>query len=124
VRQAVIAGTSILAWAAAEALRGGDRLGIGATERPDFAARTVADGLAARPDLIFEAVLFAGAVLAAPLALSRGLWGVAGWGSAFLTAALLVPPLTGLGSVSALFLAPGICAATVVLGAALLRDRE
>jgi hypothetical protein len=124
-RRALLAGAGIFAWAAVGALRDPrDGLGLGATERPDEAARVVGEALAARPELVFEACLFAAAVLVIPAALDRGLWGIAGWGSAFLAAALLAPPLTGLGDVSALVLAPGICAATVSFGAALLRDRE
>jgi eukaryotic-like serine/threonine-protein kinase len=124
-RRALLAGTGILAWAVAGLLRDSrERLGFGATERPDEAARVVAEGLAARPELVFEAVLFAAAVLAIPLALGRGLWGVAGWGSAFLAVALLAPPLTGLGDVSALLLAPAVCGVTLLLGARVLRPGE
>ena len=47
---------------------------------------------------------------------SRGLWGLAFWGSGLLVCALLVPPLGDLGPVSALHLAPGLVCVTLWLG--------
>jgi hypothetical protein len=47
--------------------------------------------LSANPELWITAVVLTGATLAAPLARSRGLWGVAVWGGGFLAAALIAP---------------------------------
>jgi hypothetical protein len=70
--------------------------------------------------LLLLAAACAAATLALPLARSRGLWGIAAWGSGFLAAALLAPALAGAGP-NALLLAPGIWAATLWLGADALR---
>jgi hypothetical protein len=49
------------------------------------------DFLGAHPTFWIEAAVLTAAAVAAPYARSRGLWGVCGWGAAFLAAALLAP---------------------------------
>jgi hypothetical protein len=92
-------------------------LGLGATASPVDATETVAAFLSAHSALVLEALVFAVAAATSGLARTRGLWGVALWGSAFLAAALLAPG----GAVSAFPLALGIWGAAVLLAAPLLR---
>jgi hypothetical protein len=94
-------------------------LGLAESERPGEAFGALAGTLAAHPGPAVETVVFAAAALAAPLALGRGLWGVAVWASAFLAAAVFAPPAT----VDVLPLALGVWAAAAVLAAPLLRRR-
>ncbi|MDQ3866085.1 MAG: hypothetical protein M3304_04560, partial [Actinomycetota bacterium] len=95
-------------------------LGLDGLESPTATARVLADALAASPGIAVEAVVFALAAIALPLARRNELWGVAIWGSAFLAAALLLPALAG-ETANALALAPAISAATLALGATVVR---
>ncbi|HSJ94449.1 MAG TPA: hypothetical protein VK896_10490, partial [Gaiellaceae bacterium] len=128
VHQAALAATGVLAAGAFGVLAGGpvpvadrfpDSLGLAATARPDTAAGAVLGGLGDHPGLLVLALVVAAATLAAPYALEHGAWGVAGWGSGFLTAAMLGPTLAG-GEPSAVLLVPGIWAAALWLGRDLL----
>ena len=51
--------------------------------------------LAAHPGLLVESAVVAAGAAAAPYVLRWGLWGIAGWASVFLTAAVLGPVLAG-----------------------------
>ncbi|MDQ3859561.1 MAG: serine/threonine protein kinase [Actinomycetota bacterium] len=95
-------------------------LGLEGLESPTATARVLADALAASPGIAVESVVFALAAIALPLARRLELWGVAIWGSAFLAAALLLPVPAG-ATANELALAPGISAATIALGAAVVR---
>ena len=86
------------------------------------AAETVVEFLAAHPVLPVEAVVFGIAAAAAPYAQQNGAWGLAGWGSAFLAAALLVPATWGL-EVAVLPLVVGIWAAVAMVAADGFRTR-
>jgi hypothetical protein len=66
-------------------------LGLEGASRPGTALAALTDFLAARPTLWIEAAVLVAAGVAAPYARRRGLWGIAGWGSVFLAAALLAP---------------------------------
>jgi hypothetical protein len=126
VRAAVVASGTVVAAAALAAAAGlalplsrqaAPSLGVAETERPDTALAAVLDALAANPVLVFEALALGLAAALVPIARRRGLWGVSIWGSSVLAATLLVPPLSGLGDVSALQLAPGLVLGTAWLGA-------
>jgi Protein kinase domain len=126
-RRAALAGMAVLAAAGFAALVGvplpltggtaQEELGLGATASPVDATETVAAFLSAHSALVLEALVFAAAAATTGLARTRGLWGLALWGSAFLAAALLAPG----GAVSAFPLALGIWGAAVLLAAPLLR---
>jgi hypothetical protein len=126
-RRAALAGMAVFAAAGFAALVGvplpltggiaQEGLGLGATASPVDATETVAAFLSAHSALVLEALVFAAAAATTGLARTRGLWGVALWGSAFLAAALLAPG----GAVSAFPLALGIWGAGVLLAAPLLR---
>jgi Protein kinase domain len=124
VHRAALAAAGVVAAGAFAALAGAPAplanafpvtLDLDATSRPDLAARAVAGALAGHPGLLVLALVVAGATLAVPYALERGAWGIAGWGSGFLAAAVLLPALAG-GDVSATLLVPGIWAAALWLG--------
>ncbi|MDQ3670402.1 MAG: hypothetical protein M3377_09010, partial [Actinomycetota bacterium] len=125
-RRAALAGVAVLAGAGLSGAAGlslplarhaAPALGLAETERPAAASAAVVDALGSEPVLLFTALLIAVAAVLVPLALERGPWGVSVWGSALLATALLVPPIAGLGTVSALQLAPGAILATAWLGA-------
>ena len=84
------------------------------TARPDAALDRLVDALAAWPALALLALVLAAATLALPAARSRGLWAIAGWGSALVAAAVLLPALAG-PAVDAAWLVPGAWAATLLL---------
>jgi len=128
VHQAALAATGVLAAGAFGALAGAPvpvaaafpaSLDLGATARPDRAAGAVLAALAGHPGLLVLALVAAAATLVAPYAVERGAWGVAGWGAAFLAAALLGPTVAG-GEPSAALLVPGIWVAALFLGRDLL----
>jgi Protein kinase domain len=130
VRRAAIGAGAVLAAAATAAATGrAFPLGgvSGASLDPDVLGGTGATLgqlralLAEHPAVAAEACLFAAAAVAIPLARRHGLWGLAGWGGAFLATALLLPPLAELGAVSAAGLALGVWAATVALAVETLR---
>jgi hypothetical protein len=126
-RRAALAGMAVLTAAGFAALIGvplpltggtaEEELGLGATSSPVDATETVAAFLSAHSALVLEALVFAAAAATTGLARTRGLWGIALWGSAFLAAAVLAPG----GAVSAFPLALGIWGAAVLLAAPLLR---
>ena len=130
LRRALLAAAAVPAAAAVAAARDSSlplsgeapaRLALGGGEGPGRAARALLDGLAAHPVLALEAVVFAVAALAAPLASRCGAWGAAIWGSSFLAAAVLLPPAAGVGPVTPREVVLGAWAAALSLGAAALR---
>ena len=131
-RAAVTTAVAVIAAGAFAALAGGPSLlgngldgplDLGETTRPNEAARVVAGALAGHPGLLVLAAVCAAATLGLEPARRYGLWGVAGWGSAFLAAAILLPDAAG-GDARALLVAPGIWAATLWLGAEAFRNRR
>ncbi len=66
-------------------------------------------------------VIVAAAAASAGFARSRGLWGVAAWGSCFLGALLLVPLAAGGAPVAAFWAAPAVWLAAGALAYPLLR---
>jgi hypothetical protein len=94
------------------------------TERPHVALARLADALAAWPGLGLLALVLAAATLAVPLARTRGLWGLAGWGSGLVALAVLLPAGPGGTPVAVAGLVPGIWAAAIWLAAEPLRTRR
>ncbi|MDQ4018686.1 MAG: hypothetical protein M3188_02485, partial [Actinomycetota bacterium] len=90
------------------------------TERPDAAAHAVASALAAHPSVPLLAAAVGLAAATAPAARSRGLWGIAVWGSLFLAAALFGPALAG-DAASAFLVVPGVWAGAAWLAVPLIR---
>jgi hypothetical protein len=99
-------------------------LPVNETSRPDVALNRLLDALAAWPGLVIVALALAAATLALPAARSRGLWGIAAWGSSLVAAAVLLPAGLGDDPVSAAGLVPGIWAVTLLLAAEGLRTRR
>jgi Protein kinase domain len=64
-------------------------LGLAASEDPFDVASVLWGALTSRPALVVEALVLAAAAALLPFARSRGLWGIAGLGSALLAATLL-----------------------------------
>ncbi|MBD0317464.1 MAG: serine/threonine protein kinase [Thermoleophilia bacterium] len=95
-------------------------LGLEATRRPDATVGAMVEAVRVQPGIAIEAALLALAAATAPAARRRGGWGVAGWGSAFVAGALLAPRLAGI-AVHAWTTVPGVCLATLALGAQALR---
>jgi hypothetical protein len=91
-RRALQAGLAVLATAPVAA---GPSSPLARIERPDVAAATVADFLAAHPGLPLLALVFAAFAVAAPIARGRGLWALSLWGTCFLSGCLLPPALFG-----------------------------
>ena len=128
VRPALVAGAGALAAAAVAALTGmpfplaslPDGLALGATERPDLAARAVLAALAGDPALVVIACVLAAAALTTGRARAHGLWGIAFWGTGLLAGAALGPMLVG-APTSGLLLAPGAWAAALWIGRDALR---
>jgi hypothetical protein len=126
-RRAALAGMAVLAAVGVAALTdaplpltGGSAqqaLGLGGTNRPLDATTTVSSFLSAHSALVLEVLVFAAAAAATGLARSRGLWGVALWGSAFLAAALIAPG----GAVGAFPLALGIWGAALLVAVPVLK---
>jgi hypothetical protein len=131
VRQGATAAGAVLLGGAFAALVGapfplGDLPGpidFAETTNPLEAAGMVVAALAAHPGLPVLAVVTALAFLGLEPALGRGLWGLAGWASAFLAAAVIAPALAG-GDPRIALIAPGIWVAAVSLGAGKLRHRS
>jgi hypothetical protein len=131
-RAAVTAAAAVVAAGAFAALAGAPSplgngldgaLALDETTRPNEAAGVVLGALAAHPGLLALAGVCAAATLALEPARRFGLWGVAGWGSAFLATAIVLPDAAG-GDARALLVAPGIWAATLWLGAEAFRNRR
>jgi eukaryotic-like serine/threonine-protein kinase len=134
VRRSLLAAAAVLTGAALATALGspfpvsdgatGTQLHLDGVERLDEAARTLLAALADRPGLALEAIVFALAAAAAPLARRRAdLWGVALWASAFLAAAAFVPAAAG-AHVSGLLLAPGVWAAAAALALPAVRSQR
>jgi hypothetical protein len=133
VRRAAVAGAAVLVAAAASVLTGApfplpgggpaSAVQAAGSASAGGAAASVFGGLAPWPALTLLALVFAVAAATAPFARSRGPWGVAGWGTAFLAAAVLLPSFVAGASVSALLLVPGVWAAALWLGADAVRSR-
>ncbi len=134
VRRAALAGAATVTAGVAAALAGtrfplGEALpaslsALGESEGLGDSARVIVGGLVLEPALLLLALVVALAALAAPAARARGPWGAAAWGTAFLTAALLVPSLAPSGSVDALLVVPGVWAAALWVGAGTVRARS
>ena len=69
--------------------------GVSGAETPGSALDGALGVLTSRPTIVAAIVIVGIAAASASLARSRGLWGVAAWGAAFLGALLLVPVATG-----------------------------
>jgi Protein kinase domain len=67
------------------------RLDLTSSSGPVAVLGALGTFLAGHPAFWIEAAVLTAAAVAAPYARSRGLWGVCGWGAAFLAAALLAP---------------------------------
>jgi hypothetical protein len=98
--------------------------GLGGREHPSEALSATASALASRPTLVVAALVLAAAAVAAPAARARGLWGVAGWGSALLAALLLLPAAFGGAPVAAGLAVPATWIATGALAYPLVRARR
>jgi hypothetical protein len=95
-------------------------LGIAGSPDPGEALSALAAFLTARPAIWIEALVLAAAAVTAPYAARWRYWGIAAWGVAFLTAALVAP----MGAVSAFPSGLWIAAATGFLAVPLLRMRR
>jgi hypothetical protein len=95
-------------------------LGVAGSSAPGDALSALAAFLADRPALWIEAVVLVAAAVAAPYAGRWRFWGIATWGAAFLTAALVAP----LGAVSAFPAALWIGVATGLLAVPLVGLRR
>ena len=89
LRRGALAAAAAFSAAAVAGVRTGDTLGLRATSSPREALTALTDYLAASPEIWIGALVLGAATLAVPFARSRGLWGIAAWGSAFLAAALI-----------------------------------
>ncbi len=106
--RAVGAGAAVLLAAGVRAVRDGPiGLGLPASRDPVAAAGVLARAIP--PSLALETLAFALAAAALPLALSRGRWGLAGWGAAVLPALLL--PVNPLALLACVWLTCGALAA-------------
>ena len=119
LRRGALAAAAVFAAATVAGIRTGESLGVQATSSPRVAFAALTDHLAANPEIWIGAVVLTAATVAAPFAKSRGLWGIAAWGSAFLAAALIAPG----GAVSAFPLVLWVWLAAAVLALPLLRAR-
>jgi hypothetical protein len=119
LRRGALAAAAALSAAAVAGVRTGETLGLHATSSPREALTALTDYLTASPEIWIGAVVLAAATLAVPFARSRGLWGIAAWGSAFLATALIG---TG-GAVGAFPLVLWVWLAAAILALPLLRTR-
>jgi eukaryotic-like serine/threonine-protein kinase len=119
VRRGALAAAAALGAATVNGIRTGESLDLNATSSPREALGTLASYLSANPEIWITALVLTCATLAAPLARSRGLWGVAVWGAAFLAAALIAPN----GAVGAFPLVVWVWFAAAILALPLLRAR-
>jgi Protein kinase domain len=118
-RRGALAAAAALAAATIAGIRSGESLDLHATSSPREAFGALTGYLSASPEIWIGALVLGAATLAAPFARSRGLWGIAAWGSVFLAAALVA---TG-GAVSAFPLVLWVWVAAAVLAVPLLRAR-
>jgi len=119
LRRSALAAAAALCAAAVAGIRTGKSLDLHATSSPREALAALTDYLAASPEIWIGAAVLAAATLAVPLARSRGLWGIAVWGSAFLAAGLIA---TG-GAVGAFPLVLWVWLAAAILALPQLRTR-
>jgi hypothetical protein len=119
LRRGALAAAAAFSAAAVAGVRTGETLGLRATSSPREALTALTDYLAASPEIWIGALVLGAATLAVPFARSRGLWGIAAWGSAFLAAALIG---TG-GAVGAFPLVFWVWLAAAILALPLLRTR-
>jgi hypothetical protein len=119
IRRGALAAAAALAAAIIVGIRTGDSLDLHATSSPREAFGALMAYLGASPEIWIGALVLTAATLAAPFAQSRGLWGIAAWGSGFLAAALLA---TG-GGVSPVPLVLWVWLAAALLAVPLLRAR-
>jgi len=119
LRRSALAAAAALCAAAVAGIRTGKSLDLHATPSPREALAALADHLAASPEIWIGVAVLAAATLAAPFARSRGLWGIAVWGSAFLAAGLIA---TG-GAVGAFPLVLWVWLAAAILALPQLRTR-
>jgi hypothetical protein len=119
VRRGALAAAAALAAATIAGIRSGESLDLHATSSPQEAFGALTGYLSASPEIWIGALVLGAATLAAPFAQSRGLWGIAAWGSGFLAAALIA---TG-GAVGAFPLVLWVWVAAAVLAVPLLRAR-
>jgi hypothetical protein len=94
---------------------------VSGAEAPGTALDSLTAALSSRPTIIAAMVILAAAAASAGLARSRGLWGVAAWGSGFLAALLLAPLAAGGAPVAAVWAAPAVWLAAGALAFPLLR---
>jgi Protein kinase domain len=131
VRQAALAAAAVLT---AVAVAGVTRSPLPLTGEPVLAGVGLAgDGspasagaawvrsLAEQPGLVIAALALALAAVTGPFAQRRGLWAVAGWGTALLAALALAPLAAGTAPPQAILLALAVWAAAAVLAFPLLR---
>jgi serine/threonine-protein kinase len=119
VRRAALAGAGALAAAAVAGIREQHTLDLHATASPRQALGALLTYLGERPEVWVLALVLVAATVAAPFARSRGLWGIAVWGSAFVGAALIAPG----GAVDAFPLVLWVWIAAGVLALPLFRAR-
>jgi len=119
IRRGALAAAAALAAATIAGIRNGESLDLHATSSPRVAFDALTAYLASGPEVWIGALVLTAATLAAPFAQSRGLWGIAAWGSGFLAAALVG---TG-GAVGAFPLVLWVWLAAAVLALPLLRAR-
>jgi hypothetical protein len=119
LRRGALAAAAALCAAAVTGIRTGKSLDLHATSSPRGALTALTDYLAASPEIWIGAAVLAAATLAVPFARSRGLWGIAAWGSAFLAGGLIA---TG-GAVGAFPLVLWVWLAAAILALPLLRTR-
>jgi hypothetical protein len=91
LRRAALCAAAVATAATVAGIRGAESLDLHATGSPQAALGALGDYAGAHPALWTTALVLAGAGATAALARSRGLWGVAVWGAAFLAAALIAP---------------------------------
>jgi hypothetical protein len=119
LRRGALAAAAALCAASVAGIRTGKSLDLRATSSPREALAALTDYLAASPEIWIGAAVLAAATVAVPFARSRGLWGIAVWGSAFLAAALIA---TG-GAVGTFPLVLWVWLAAAILALPLLRTR-
>jgi hypothetical protein len=119
VRRAALAGAGALAAATVAGIRAEQTLDLHATASPGQALGALHAYLGERPEVWILAMVLVAATVAAPCARSRGLWGIAAWGSAFVAAALIAPG----GAVGAFPLVLWVWIAAGVLALPLFRAR-
>ncbi len=91
-RRAAQVGTAVLAAGTVAGLGHVSRLGVAASDQPLGVASALWSALLGNRALALEALALAACALLLPLARSRGLWGIAGFGAAMLALTILPAP--------------------------------